>query len=220
MSKNHKAFVGIEFAKSIVDNCIQISTYNYCVFCQSGDHDAQNKIVHEDDCIVLKAKGVLFEQEYHTIFDPSIDKYIDDASVEIIEKAKKWDALVNSSRIRILGSAKLGETKYQHFGVELFHFADIDTNPLIKDKFDPKETEYGKEVFEKYVDGIIKSDRQELLKKNKTKIDKGEFDTHAFAKIDIEQLGTNIKNNHQQDDNSNTKPFANIHNKNIDDIMR
>ncbi len=67
------------------------------------------------------------------------------------QDAKRWRALMNSGRIRILGSSGLGNDDYQHFGVELW------------DKYPDRDglkaqNEYGKEVFTKYVDTIIKRD--------------------------------------------------------------
>lgn len=42
---------------------------------------------------------------------------------EVLRDAKRWRALMSCERIRVLGSANLGErdgTKYQHIGLELW----------------------------------------------------------------------------------------------------
>lgn len=50
----------IKFAKAIFENCIQISTYGFCVFCLSGTHSKEG-IVHRKSCIVLDAKKFLIK---------------------------------------------------------------------------------------------------------------------------------------------------------------
>ena len=40
--------------------------------------------------------------------------------LELERKAALWDSFVSLGRIRILGSAKLGEPSYQHIGMELW----------------------------------------------------------------------------------------------------
>jgi hypothetical protein len=59
--------VEVRFAIAIIDNCIQISTYKYCVHCLSNDHDENDNIVHEDGCIVIEAKEFW---EEHRPYDP------------------------------------------------------------------------------------------------------------------------------------------------------
>lgn len=64
----------------------------------------------------------------------------------LVDKAKKWDALINSDLIRILGSGGLGEN-HQHFGMEIW-----DVHP-------PQEhynSEFGRDVLNTYVETIIK----------------------------------------------------------------
>jgi len=53
-----------KFAQAIVDNCLQMSTYHYCVFCYSGDHagDGDSIIKHDDGCIVTEALAYLKEE--------------------------------------------------------------------------------------------------------------------------------------------------------------
>jgi hypothetical protein len=42
----------------------------------------------------------------------------------IEEKAARWDALMSCERIRVIGSAKLGDPEYQHIGIELWSAFD------------------------------------------------------------------------------------------------
>lgn len=73
--------------------------------------------------------------------------------------AKRWRALINSQRIRILGSSGLGNDDYQHFGVELWDkYPERDG---LKEK-----NEYGKKVFTKYVDTIIERESSSLQTTN------------------------------------------------------
>ena len=66
---------------------------------------------------------------------------------EIKRDSARWDTLMNSKRIRILGTAGIGSKDYQHFGVEIWsELGDYD---------DKNEKDYGVKVFETYVDTII-----------------------------------------------------------------
>lgn len=62
--------------------------------------------------------------------------------------AKRWNALVSSGRIRILGTGGLGE-KHQHFGMEIW-----DLYPAQMDN------EYGKKVLTEYADTIIAREKE------------------------------------------------------------
>ncbi len=68
---------------------------------------------------------------------------------EIKRDAKRWNALINSGRIRILGTAGIGNPEYQHFGMEIWSEYGLD----YKNK---EEQKYGVETLEAYTDTIIK----------------------------------------------------------------
>lgn len=63
---------------------------------------------------------------------------------EVVNDAKKWNAIFNSQRIRILGHGGL-ETDSQHIGMEIWD----------NDKPKDLNNEYGQEVLDKYVKTII-----------------------------------------------------------------
>lgn len=67
---------------------------------------------------------------------------------EIKRDSARWDALMRSARIRILGTAGLGELPYQHFGMEIWSSYGIYD--------DIAEKSYGVKVFETYADTIIR----------------------------------------------------------------
>lgn len=96
--------------------------------------------------IVPKMGGFLVDGNFVSS-EEFITNYTNDQS-----DAKRWRALLNSQRLRILGSSGLGSDDYQHFGVELWSkYPECDG---LKEKND-----HGKEVFTKYVDTIIKGDK-------------------------------------------------------------
>lgn len=65
---------------------------------------------------------------------------------EVFEKAEMLDALLNQQRIRVLGTAGLGEEKYQHIGLEMWtrHLGCEGDN--VK-----QETVFGRSVLIKYL---------------------------------------------------------------------
>ncbi len=64
------------------------------------------------------------------------------------QDAKRWRALLSSQRIRIMGSAGIGSSKYQHVGLEIWS-AFLDAPP--------DESEHGQTVLTEYADMIIKA---------------------------------------------------------------
>lgn len=111
--------------------------------------DRQIKLLLDQACELIKRDksadlvSVAWVREYENLKAISNNTPVS----EVIRDAKRWDALLNSGRIRIIGSGGLG-TEHQHFGVELW------------DSYDKKygadlEQAEGKQVLEKYVDTII-----------------------------------------------------------------
>ncbi len=82
--------------------------------------------------------------------DPSSDCiYFQDEIIthSIKRKAKMWDALMNSGRIRLLGSSGLGSKDYQHMGIDIWS-----TYP------DQPDNTPAKEALVTYVETIIKNE--------------------------------------------------------------
>ncbi len=65
---------------------------------------------------------------------------------DVFHKAELLDALLNQQRIRVLGTAGLGEEKYQHIGLEMWtrHLGCKDSNVR-------QSTEVGRETLLKYL---------------------------------------------------------------------
>lgn len=77
----------------------------------------------------------------------------DNLAIELTKRLKnadRWEALVNQGRIRILGSARLGEDN-QHLGLEIWENYPGGQS---------KETRVNKEILEIYFDTCIKNKRK------------------------------------------------------------
>ena len=93
----------------------------------------------------------------HNMFCPKDARvWVDEVGKDMVD-AERWRALLNSKRIRVLGTAGIGSSDYQHFGMEVWSdFTDEGDTDLVS---------YGKETLTKYVDAIIGVGKICLIKK-------------------------------------------------------
>ena len=91
-------------------------------------------------------------QEINDMFNELKSKY-EAETQKASRKAKLWDAFCSNGRIRVLGSAKLGQEGYQHIGFELWTFCGMP-----EDDYDfTEESKNSLQQLEIYLDAWIKT---------------------------------------------------------------
>lgn len=90
-------------------------------------------------------KALRHGEEWRDLCGDNLVYYLANEVQELRKDAERWRALLDSQRIRVLGSAGLGSKDYQHFGAEFWStFPDVPEG----------ESDYGKHVLTTYVDSI------------------------------------------------------------------